>query len=279
VTRRLVAWLGVVAAALLLSAPQATGAVKVRFDRDSGVRIRLAGRSLDARLIPRPNWDPPDARQELFGRLVRVGCGTDFRDGRGRIVRSAAMWPIGLLRVRFLLSGDVSRRAKWCFIEDSHAADVAFVSFVQREHARLVAKGRGRSGDWWRMAARRGSREEPCVLFRSRDAGRSEQCWSRGIRLGVDAGQARCGGDSYVYGVTRTAAAAVWIRASDGSRMPAGTFARPTGSRVRGTFFIAVLPGAVRVERVSSIDPRGRTIASLGFPFAPRCGGSIFGAD
>jgi hypothetical protein len=98
-------------------------------DRSAGVHFRLAGERLTARLIPRGNRVPPDARGELWGKRVRAVCVASFDPRAARAVSRARDWPSGRMRLGFRFRRDISSRVKWCLLERVSGGDIAVVDF------------------------------------------------------------------------------------------------------------------------------------------------------
>jgi hypothetical protein len=87
------------------------------------VRFTLNGRVLKTTAFTRA------ARRAVYGRRIDAICATSFK-ARPRKVIKTRRWPRGQHSVRFRFRRDVSRRAKWCLLEDG-GADVAGVDFVE----------------------------------------------------------------------------------------------------------------------------------------------------
>jgi hypothetical protein len=122
----------VIILALLLIASRADvtiAATRSATDRDAGVRFDLDGKRLKLRLVPQPKHFPPDARGELFGKMVRASCGTSKRRD-SLVTQRVQLWPDSKTSRTFRFRRDISRRARWCLIEGAEAGDdIAYVSF------------------------------------------------------------------------------------------------------------------------------------------------------
>jgi len=253
----------VVAATL---APSADAAVKSKVNYD--VRLTLEGRELTAKILDRPNRTRiPPIRRELFGKRTRAACGTSFRrPRRSNLVTTVHRWPSGATSVSFHFDRDLSRRAKWCLIESAGpdgGADLAFVSFLRGEPGRLLGKGRGPSGRWWRLSGRRSARLEPCTSLRTVD-GAFGQCFSDDAeteaKLAVVVYRPSCQADTFVYGATARSVKSVNLTLTNGTSVEATLYRRPLGSRVRAQYYLAVLPGFTPVSAVEARDADGRLV-------------------
>jgi hypothetical protein len=166
--------------------------------------------------------------------------------------------------VTFRFRRDLSRRVRWCLLESEDFSDVAFVSFIDAEPARFVAKGRGPSGEWWRLAAWRGEQMEPCVRLRTGADGElsSRPCFGeladQEATLSVEYAVR---GDRFVYGAVGRSATAVRVRLADGSIELAELHSRPRGSRARAAYFVLALPREGPAPAgVRAVDAAGRTV-------------------
>jgi hypothetical protein len=227
------------------------------------MRLTLDGRVLTAEIVrtPRIHRDPT-SEERLHGKQIDAICSASSRPLLREVVIRTRRWPVGARRMSFVFGRDISRRAKWCLIEH-RAADIAFVSFVEREPWRFVAKGRGPSGDWWRLAGRRGRFAEPCAFLRIRGWG-SRPCFGefseRPITLGVEEFGV-CGRDLFVLGVVSRRAASVRVVTAGGEAFEAKLYDPASESRVRGRYFVAALPEDRLLSRVESLDAGGHTLA------------------
>ena len=227
------------------------------------MRLTLDGRVLTAEIVKTPRFHrDPTTEEHLVGKRVHAICSPRFRPSRRHVLIRAQRWPAGASSMSFVFGRDISRRAKWCLIEqDAH--DVAFVSFTPREPVRFVGKGRGPSGDWWRMAGRRGVFAEPCAYLRIRGWGTSP-CFmefsERPITLGVEEFGV-CGRDLFVLGVVSRRAASVRVVTAAGEVIEAKRYDPADGSRVRGRYFVAALAEDTLLSRVESLDADGNTLA------------------
>jgi hypothetical protein len=249
-------------AALLVLPASAGAAVRSELDRLGGLRLTLDGRVLTAEIAHTPRvMRFPTIEERLYGRRVGGACGTTFRPGRRGVVFMRRVWPAGVRQLTFTFGRDISRRVRWCLVD---GGDVAFVSFVHREPHRLVAKGRGASGNWWRLWAHRGERREPCMALRT-GAGEPTAflpCFDdfadREATLAVEH---QTLADRFVYGPVGRSTTAVRVRLADGTVELAGLYARPRGSRVRASYFMLALPRrGPAVAGVRAVDAAGRTI-------------------
>jgi hypothetical protein len=103
--------------------------------RVEGVRFRLAGRHLRMQLVPRDNHHPPDARAELWGKRLNVGCARRQRGpfGKPRVAFKRMYWPRGALTRSVLFDRPFFKRPRWCVIEAGPTGgDVAAVRFSRR---------------------------------------------------------------------------------------------------------------------------------------------------
>jgi hypothetical protein len=114
---------------LALAVPEASGAVRERTDRDSGVRFRLDGTSLKVTLPGGPAG--ARVRNRVWGKRVVGACasGLDPLKLWTQRVHSSLTWPAGAMSVTYSFPRDVSARALWCLVEDD-TDDVAAVNFV-----------------------------------------------------------------------------------------------------------------------------------------------------
>jgi hypothetical protein len=261
----------------LVTPGTAAAARKTGADPDVRVRMALVGQTLTVDIAP--GAAPPDRSlvRMVAGRRLDFVCGTSFRSRRG-LIHMVRTWPRGRDRFSVMFMRDLSRRARWCLVERG-GGDIAFVSFLRAERPRVLAKGRGATGDWWRVSGWRGRQDEPCVGLRIREGPTSHQCFdhdaAREATLGVLVAKLRCPGETFVYGATSRAAAAVHVRIADGTTVAARLLPRPTRSRVRARFFLAVLPPrAPRPVSVRAIAATGRTIDVREFEIVI-CGGSV----
>jgi hypothetical protein len=136
-----------------------------------------------------------------------------------------------------------------------------------------VGKGRGPSGEWWRLAGWRGMLAEPCALLRIRGwATRPcfEEFSERPITLGVREFSV-CGRDDvFVFGVVSRGTVNVRVFTADGGVFEAALHDAASGSRVRGRYFVAALPAGTELGRVEALDADGnsvqRRLSDLGDP-------------
>jgi hypothetical protein len=252
------------ALAIALSLPaSAAGAVKTGFDRHAGMRLTLDGRVLTAKIANSRGGDL-DLEEHLYGKRIDAVCGSSFLYPRGAKVVRRQRWPVGTRRMSFRFGRDISRNARWCLIEH-HAADVAAVSFIEREPIRFVGKGRGPSGAWWRLGGGTGELAEPCALLRTESA-KAPWCFSelaaRRVTLAVQQWPPGCAEDGYVIGVVTLAAATVRLVMADGTTADARLFDPPQGSRLRARFFVAALAGATIARSVQALDSAGTVLAT-----------------
>jgi hypothetical protein len=249
---------------LALILPASAGAVvKSGFDRHAGMRLTLDGRVLTAKIVKTPHIHrDPTTEKRLYGKRIDGICSPHFRPQRRGLVISTQLWPAGARRVAFEFARDISRRVKWCLIEHD-AGDVAFVSFIQRERPMFVGKGRGPSGEWWRLAGWRGLFAEPCALLRIRGWGTRpcfEEFSDRPVTLGASEFSVCGRRDVFVLGVVSRRAESVRVVTAAGETFEAKLFDPAGGSRVRGRYFVAALP-EVTPTRVESLDAGGSIIA------------------
>jgi hypothetical protein len=261
-----------------LALPGAAGAAeKSGVDRGAGVKLTLAGRTLTAQLHRpgRIRVVPDSTEPALFGERILGACGSTVRSTKRGVVWRERVWPDGARSAVFRFARDISRRAKWCLIEHD-GADIAFVSFIGRDRIRLVGKGRGPSGAWWRLGGGSGPLAEPCALLRIRGLSTwtcYDQFRGRPVTLGAEH-WAPCGGDTYTFGVAAARTAAVRLTLADGGAADANVFDPAPGSRVRARFFAAALPEGTRVREAIALDATGTRLGRRRlpqFPSAP-CG-------
>jgi hypothetical protein len=250
-------------ASLAFAAP-AGAAVKSELDPRGGMRLTLDGRTLVAEIVHTPRYTRfPTTEEQLYGRRVAGACGTTFRPIRRGLVFQRRTWPAGARRLTFNFGRDISRRVRWCLV-DSRDGDVAFVSFVDREPSRFVAKGRALSGEWWRLRGWRDEQLEPCLMLRTgRDphassgrcfTGLAEREATLAVDLFVD------GPDVYLVGVVARTAAKVRVRMGDGTVIEPPIHARPTGSRVRASFFVLPLRRGTEIVGARAVAADGSTL-------------------
>lgn len=230
------------------------------------MRLTLDGRTLTADLVHTPRFHRfPPTETLVYGKRVAGACGTTFRHTRNGLVFMRRVWPVEARSVSFGFSRDISRRVKWCLVNGEDGADVAFVSFVDPEPVRLVAKGRAPSREWWRLSGQRGEKLQPCLSLRTGadPQGSSGRCFDglaeREATLAVDAFREGAG-TSYVVGVVARAATAVRVRLGDGTVQQASIYERPRGSRVRASYFVLPLPRGSEVAGARAVAADGRTI-------------------
>jgi hypothetical protein len=255
--------IGALALGLALIAPAAAaGAVKTGLDRHAGMRLTLDGRVLTAKILPGRHLGA-----KLYGKRIDAVCASSFFHPARQHVIGTRLWPVGARRLSFRFGRDISRDARWCLIEHE-ASDVASVSFVEPEPIRLVAKGRGASGAWWRMGGGSGSSGEPCVMWRTpEEAGR--WCFRRFAEHGVTLGVQQwppCLGDPYFFGVVSPAAASVRLMLADGTSTEAVLYDRPRGSHLRARFFAAAQPGSGVVRSLQALGQGGGVLAERRVP-------------
>ncbi len=234
--------------------------MKTGFDRHAGIRLTLDGHVLTAKIANAQAGDL-DLEKQLYGNRIDAVCVSSFFHPKRDYVIRRRLWPVGARMVSFRFGRDVSRRARYCLIEHD-AADIAAVSFVVPEPIRFVGKGRGASGDWWRLGGGSGLLGEPCVMWRTpqhtvRSCFRSLA--ERKITLGVRQWP-HCAGDPYFFGVASPAAAAVRLVLADATSAEAVLYDRPRGSLVRARFFAAAHPGGVVVS-VQALDASDGVLA------------------
>lgn len=117
----------------LLAVPAAQAETEVYFDRDHGVRFIVDGPVLTVRL------EPPDIREDVWGRQIRAACSPVFtfrpRKLRRLVVTAEQLWPDGQLELSYTFERDISDRVKWCVLEDAEGgedlADAGFAPFVR----------------------------------------------------------------------------------------------------------------------------------------------------
>jgi hypothetical protein len=253
------------AAGALALVPAADAAVKSELVRSAGVRLTLDGRTLTADIVRTPHFHrSPTTEAMLYGKRTVGACGTRFdRPRRGAVFR-VREWPPGARSLEFRFRRDISSHARWCILEDLAGGDVAFVSFVDTEPSRLVAKGRGPSGEWWRLWAHRGARMQPCMGLKTAVGAPNpflpcfDEFSQREATLAVEH---QTLADRFVYGAVGRSATAVRVRLADGRVELATLHRRPVGSQVLAQFFMVALPrtGPV-VVGVRAVDAAGRTV-------------------
>lgn len=247
----------------LLAAPVAEGAVRAKTDRSSAVRFVLKHRTLTVRVLDRPHHQVhPPVLEQLTGKRVRVACGTRFQPSEAVIVKARRLWPVGKSTLAVRFRRNISHRVRWCFIEAGESGgDVASVSFVRREPARLLARGRMDSGERWRLAGWRGSRLQPCMRIVHGD-GAFANCFDddaeREARLQtvLNVGGCRRPRQQFLLGVAPRSTATVDVVLDD-ALVTGRVIRRPSGSRARAKYLLAVLPGDAKIRRVVARDHQG----------------------
>ncbi len=223
------------------------------------MRLKLDARVLTASVV---RAGDRELKAKLFGKRIDAICSSSFfHPGRHSVVRTR-LWPVGARRMSFQFSRDISARVKWCLVEHD-ASDIAFVSFIEREPMRFVGKGRGPSGEWWRLAGRRGLFAEPCALLRIRGWDTRpcfEEFSDRPVTLGASEFSVCGRRDVFVVGVVSRRAVSVRVVTAAGETFEAKLFEPAGGSRVRGRYFVAALP-EVTPTRVESLDAEGSILA------------------
>ena len=243
-----------VAVTCLVLASVGTADIRRGVDRDSGVRFTLNGATLRATIVG------PNVAQQLFGKRIDAICATGPSPAPAvRHVVATKTWPDGERSVRFEFTRDISRRARWCLLEDD-ASDVAMARFPRREPSRLVAKGRSPGGQWWRLAAWRDTDGAPCWLTRfSNASGRT--CSRPRVALSVSLDVPKCPGDKFVAGLADPRTAAVRVRLGSGRLVESTVYDPPPGSGLRHHPFMAALSGTPHVRNVTVVDAAGERIA------------------
>jgi hypothetical protein len=244
----------------------ANAATRLKHDKANEVRFELDGRSLTATVVDLPRYQQlPTTLSRLAGKTVQAVCGTSFRRTPKTFALETAAWPSGVRSKTFTLSRDVSRRVKWCLLEQrGDSADVAFVSFVSAEPRRLLTRGRFSDGVSWRLFAWRGEMLEPCLSLRSRE-GASSICLAdvaetgEGIE-GFFIGE-RCSDPIFLLGAVSRSAVRVEARFDDGTTAQPDLLRRPPGSRVRAQYFLARIEGPSRLGTLIAYDRAGRVVA------------------
>ena len=147
--------------------------------------------------------------------------------------------------------------------------------FFPRKPVRFVAKGRGPSGEWWRLGGWLGRFAEPCALLRTGE-------WStRPCFLELQTGRtnlgarlfAPCEKDVFVFGVAARTWERVRVLLADGGRVDAALFDPPRRSLVPERYFVAVLPEGTGVRAMEAVEPDGdllrrRLVGDIGTPCA-----------
>jgi hypothetical protein len=227
------------------------------------MRLTLDGRALTAEIVRTPRFHrSPTTEEQLYGKRIDAVCSSSFFRPRSHPVLRKRLWPVGARELSFRFRRDISDRVKWCLVEHD-ASDIAFVSFIEPEPMRFVGKGRGPSGEWWRLAGRRGLLAEPCALLRIRGWGTHpcfEEFSDRPVTLGASEFSVCGRRDVFVLGVVSRRAESVRVVTAAGETFEAKLFDPAGGSRVRGRYFVAALP-EVTPTRVESLDAGGSIIA------------------
>jgi hypothetical protein len=255
-----------IATGLVLALPATGGAVvRSELDRLDGMRLTLSGRALISEIVNTPHVTrSPTIEERLYGRRVTGACGTTFRAPvRRGLVFQKRVWPTGARRLTFTFARDISPRVKWCLVDGEDGADAAFISFIDKERSRLVAKGRAPSGEWWRLRGFRGEKLQPCLSFRTAESeigygAEYDDFSEREATLRVEHETLA---DRFVFGVAGRSTTSVRVRLADGSIEFADLFERPRGSRVRASYFMLALPrrGPAAVG-VRAVDAAGNTV-------------------
>jgi hypothetical protein len=171
--------------------------------------------------------------------------------------------------LRFTFRRDVSRRASWCVLEESGGSDLAVAHFFDAEPRRLIAKGSTTTGSSWQLMGWRAADRQPCAALRVVGDDSTRSCFddeaAREARLSVAVHSTGCSRDLFVYGATSRASSLVRITLSDGTTVEATRHPRPTGSRVRAQYFLAVLPEPAHISLVEAIDGDGTRIGHRRF--------------
>jgi hypothetical protein len=255
------------AAALLALAPAADAATRTKLDRDDEVRFQLDGRDLTLTIVDGWRYGQiPSTKSRLFGKPVVVACGTSFQFSRKTAVIRRLRWPVGASSLSVRFARDVSRNLRWCLIDEGPkgGADIAFVSFVRAEPGRRLTAGRLSNGKSWRLVVWRGDHLQPCVSLRvaREDSGYcfDEQA-EREATVEATFDVPTCSDEAFVIGVASRSAAAVIVRMSDGSGVPATLHRRPRNSRVRAQYFIAPFTRPLEVVAVEARDAENRVLA------------------
>ncbi|MEX1141808.1 MAG: hypothetical protein WD399_01625 [Thermoleophilaceae bacterium] len=257
----------VVTLGMLAGAPVAESAVRVKTDRGSGVRFLLEGKRLTVSILDRRNHQvEPPVIEQVSGKRVRVACGTRFQYSQGVIVKTRRRWPKGETAAQFRFGRNVSHRARWCVIEAGESArDVAAISFIRREPARLLARGRTDRGERWRLVGWRGSRLQPCMHLAHGDGAFTiclDDPAEREAKLETVLNVLGCRRprQRFLMGVAPRSTATVDVVLDD-AVVSGRVLPRPSGSRVRAKYVLAVLPGDAKIRRVVARDSEGLVVA------------------
>lgn len=252
---------------------QADAAVRVKHDKSAEVRFVLNGKSLTATVVDLPRYrQTPPTMSLVSGKSVVLACGTSFRHSRrDTLVVRRIQWSRGARSETVRFRRDISRRAKWCLVEEAEGTyrggDIAFVSFHVVEQRRVLTRGRFADGMRWRLLAWRGEHLEPCIGI-GISSRSSSTCFEEEAedeaRLAAAAFVPTCSGETFVVGATSRSARTVTITRSDGSTAVADLHRRPVGSRVRAQYFLAVLTGTAHVTKLVARDAEGRIVGREG---------------
>jgi hypothetical protein len=240
------------------------GATRSKLGEDE-IRFTLSGKVLTVAIVDRKNFTQyPSPQQELYGKRVDVGCGTSFRQPRVGFAGKRVRWPVGARSITVHLGRDISRSAKWCFVEEGRGGgDIGFVSFFDAEPGRRLTSGRFANGRRWRIASWRGKQLEPCLAFRL-PGDRYTMCFGDEAELEAVLSATlllpTCAAEGVVVGATARTARSATVILADGTRMEAALYRRPRGSRVKAQYLVAILPAPVEVVAVETRDRDGKLI-------------------
>ena len=118
----------ITATVILSAAGVGIAATRVGTDHETGIKLRLDGRTLTA-ILPKDR----QIRKELYGTTTTAGCGTQIDPGKGTLVYQNRRWPKGRSSLRYRLKQDISARARICFLERDGGIDMARVRFKRRK--------------------------------------------------------------------------------------------------------------------------------------------------
>ena len=161
------------------------GSVKVGIDVQAGVRFRLERRQLTVSLFP---WTPNETHNMVVGARIRASCGVAFAqvgpegDPRNAREERTRLWPAGRDKLRFRFARDISKRARWCRVEDPAVGHVAFVMFGSAPTRPLsqTQKIEHNANEWARLFA--ASDHAACERYMAQPACERMDCMRVGNR-------------------------------------------------------------------------------------------------
>jgi hypothetical protein len=116
--------------AVLCAASGGIAATQVQTHPDGDIKFRLDGRTLTVTLLEKAGLG---LRKQLYGNVIRAACGTGrWARPEGTVVHRIQTWPKGRSSLRYRFKRDISRRVRWCALEERGGIDITSVRFKRR---------------------------------------------------------------------------------------------------------------------------------------------------